>query len=358
MKKIIAMLLALVMVFALCACGAKEEPAAAPAEAPAAAPAETPAEAPADAATYEYPEMTIQFAHVNAIDQPIGVAVDKFAKLINERSGGKITIDVYPASSLYDQNGIYDALSLDNLDMGIGDVSGISNTIPAYGLYALPMLYDSYDTMAKIVDGEVGAALDAMLPEGMNAYALGWGWNGFRNMVTNDPITCSADCKDYLLRSPDIQLYLDTFHTLGFATVTCAWGDCFTAMQSGLVNGVETTTEAIYTQGFYTVGNNVCVSHHMLSIIGPMINANLWESMDEQTQKLFKDTWMEVREEWNAEVIAGEEKYLNLLEEAGANITYLEDADYITELFTPMWEEYAKNGGYEDLLAQAIACMG
>ena len=332
MKKAIALLLALIMVLALCVSAAADD--------------------------VEYPKLKIQFAHINAIDQPIGVAVDKFAKLMNERSGGNITVDVYPAGSLYDQEGIYDAIELGNLDMGIGDVSGIGNRVPAFSLYALPFLYDSYETMAKIVDGEVGAALDAQLEEQMGAIALGWGWNGFRNMVTNDPITCIDDCKNYLLRSPGIDLYLETFKLLGMSPVIIPWGDAFTGMQSGVCDGVETTTEAIYTQGFYTVGNNVCLSRHMLSIIGPMMNKDLWDSLDENTQKLIKDTWMEVRAEWNETVENSEDYYVQLLRDEGCNITVFEDYDKVVELFTPFWKEHAEAGGYTELLDMAIACMG
>ena len=338
MKKnqILALFMVAIMIVALCPCGSFAEA----------------------SGEYEYPVMTLKFAHNNAIDQPIGIGVDKFAQLIKERSNGNITIDVYPASSLYDEAGIYDAIQLGNLDLGYADVSTISNIVPAFGLYALPMLYDSYETMEKIVDGEVGETLDAMLVDGMNAYALGWTWDGFRNIISNDPITCIADCKDYLLRSPGADLYLDTFKTLGFATVIIPWGDCFTGMQSGLCDAVETTTEAIYTQGFYTIGNNFCVSHHMLSIVGPIINNDLWESFDDQTKSLFQECWDEVNA-WERETVASEEnEYTELLRDAGCNITKFTDYDEIVELFKPMWEEYAKNGGYEDLLDAAIACKG
>ena len=353
MKKILALCLALVMIFALCACGQTAAPAASTAPAASAAPSEAPAPAGP-----EYDKVTLKLSHVNAVDQPIGVAVDNFAKLVNERSGGNVTIEVYPASSLYNQEDAYDAIELGNLDMCVADVSGLSNRVPEYGLYALPFLYDSYDTMAKIVDGPVGEALEAKLEEQMGVKALGWVWNGFRNIVSNDPIKSIEDCKNYLLRSPGIDLYLDTFDRMGFTTVIIPWGDAFTGMQSGLCDAVETTTEAIYTQGFYTVGNNVTLSHHMLSIIGPIINLDVWNKLSPDTQQLIMDCWAECRAEDNKIVEAGEDEYTKLLKDAGVNIYTFEDYDKIVELFTPMWEEYATNGGYTDLLEMAISYIG
>ena len=111
MKKLIALVLALVMCFALCACGQSAAPAAT--EAPAAEPAAEPAaDAAADTAAVEYPEMTLKLSHHNAVDQPIHEALTKWATMINEQSGGKITIDIYPAASLYNQTDAQDAVQM------------------------------------------------------------------------------------------------------------------------------------------------------------------------------------------------------------------------------------------------------
>lgn len=77
-------------------------------------------------------------------------------------------------------------------------------------------------------------------------------------------------------------------------------------MQSGLVDGVESGLEAFYTQGFYELGKYVCLSRHMISVIGPVMNADKWNSLDEATQELFTSTWKQCQEELNETVIANE----------------------------------------------------
>ena len=160
MKKLIALVLALVMCFALCACGQSAAPAAT--EAPAAEPA---ADAAADTAAVEYPEMTLKLSHHNAVDQPIHEALTKWATMINEQSGGKITIDIYPAASLYNQTDAQDAVQMGTLDMCLADCSQLSSAVPAFALTAMPFLYDSYETAGKVIFGEVGAQLDQQLDE-------------------------------------------------------------------------------------------------------------------------------------------------------------------------------------------------
>ncbi|MEI3086343.1 MAG: TRAP transporter substrate-binding protein [Oscillospiraceae bacterium] len=285
MKKLIALVLALVMCFALCACGQSAAPAAT--EAPAAEPAAEPAaDAAADTAAVEYPEMTLKLSHHNAVDQPIHEALTKWATMINEQSGGKITIDIYPAASLYNQTDAQDAVQMGTLDMCLADCSQLSSAVPAFALTAMPFLYDSYETAGKVIFGEVGAQLDQQLEDTLNMHAFGWTWNNFRNMITKTPITSLDDCKGYKLRSPGTDLYLNTFNTLGMSPTVVPWNEAYTAMQSGLVDGVESGLEAFYTQGFYELGKYVCLSCHMISVIGPVMNADKWNSLDEATQEL------------------------------------------------------------------------
>lgn len=334
MKKIIALFLTVVMVAALFAC--------------------VQVSAYADEAP-EYDEVTLKFSHINAVDQAIGIACDKFAELVNERSGGKVTIEVYPAGSLYNQEDAYDAIELGNLNMAIADVSGISDRVPAFGIYVLPFLFDSYDALGEVIDGEVGAELDRQLEEQMGAVALGWCWNGCRNFLSKVPIKSIADCENILLRSGAVDIFLDTFATLKFKTVIIPWGDCFSGFQSGVCDAVETTTEALYTQGFYTVGNKVCLSHHILSTIGPIVSGDTWNSLNADTQQLLRDCWAECREMTNETVKNNEDGYVEKLREVGCEITEFDDPQALTDLFTPMWREYAEKGGYTDILDMVLA---
>lgn len=350
MKKIIALLLALTMCFALCACGktTTAEPAA-----PAADP--VPAEAaPTAPAEEDYTEITLQLSHHNAVDQPIGVALDAWAKEVNELTGGKVTIDVYPAASLYSSGDAQDAIIMGTLDMCLGDTSLLSSDEPAYALFSLPFMFDSYEAAEKVVYGEIGQTIDKMMEDNLGVKALGWTWNGFRNMDTKDPITSVADCKGYKLRSPGADIYMDTFKTLGMAPEPISWSECYTAMQSGVVDGVESGLEAFYTQGFYALGNNICLSRHMLSIIGPVINVEKWNSLNEKTQQLLLDTWAKYQAELDATVIAGEESYQEKLEAEGCNITTFENRQELIDLFTPYWSKNAEAGGYTELLNQTL----
>ena len=227
----------------------------------------------------------------------------------------------------------------------------------AYTLTCLPFLFDSYDTAGEVLYGDVGQKLDSLAEEQLGIVPLGWTWNGFRSMCTKTPIRTVADCKNYKLRSPGAQIYLDTFETLGMSPTVVPWSEAYTAMQSGMVDGIESGLEAFYTQGFYTLGNNICLSHHMISIIGPIINADKWNSLSPDTQKLMKDTWAECQGDLNQKVIDGENSYEQKLKDAGCTITEFEDRQELIDLFTPYWTKSAESGGYTDLLNDTLAIV-
>lgn len=344
MKRTLALILALVMSIALCACGNTQQ-------------ANTPDpgtdSSDTDTST-EYNEVTLRLSHPNSIDQPIGKAFDNFAALVSERSGGKVTVDVYPSSSLYNNEDAQAAIQLGNLDMCLLDTSVLANDLSTYSLYSLPFLYDSYATLDAVVNGDIGAEIDELAEEQLAIVPLGWGWNGVRNMCTNDSISSLADCKNDKLRSPGADIYIDTFELLGMSPTVIPWGDCYTAMQSGVVNGVETTTEAIYTQGFASLGGNVCLSRHMFSVVGLAINKDKFDSLNETTQQLLRECWIECRDELNAIVEGEEDGYIQKIKDEGCNVTEFSDRDAIVEIFTPFWQEMAENGGYTDQINEVM----
>ncbi|NLI20579.1 MAG: TRAP transporter substrate-binding protein [Clostridiales bacterium] len=304
-----------------------------------------------------YDTVTLQLSHHNAVDQPIHEALTKWAAMLSEQSGGAVTIDIYPAASLYSSGDAQDAVLMGTLDMCLGDTSLMSSNVPAYALFSLPFLINSYDTAAQIVYGEVGRQIDQIMADTVGAVALGWTWNGFRNMCTTKPITSVADCKGLKIRSPGADIYLDTFNTLGMSPNVISWSEAYTAMQSGIVEGVESGLEAFYTQGFYTLGNNICLSRHMLSIIGPVISAKVWGGLSADTQQLMKDTWAVCQAELNEKVIGNEDGYQQKLADAGCNITQFENRDEVVALFTDYWTQAAEKASATDLLATIMGIV-
>lgn len=158
--------------------------------------AENSEEKSSDTASGNFSEVTLKLSHHNATDQPIHESLTKWADMVNKKTGGKVTIDIYPAASLYSSEDAMAACEEGALDMCLGDTSIISNDFSKYALYSLPFLIDTYDHADQIINGDIGQKLDKELTESTNLVPLGWTWNGFRNICSTKPITSVADCKN------------------------------------------------------------------------------------------------------------------------------------------------------------------
>ena len=298
---------------------------------------------------------TLKFGHQMAVGHSTDVAVNNWAELVEEASDGRIIIDIYPANQLGSIQEMQEACRLGTLDICLGDPSMLSNLQPEYGLLALPFIFDGYESAAAVYDGEVGQALAELLATENNMRPLGFFWNGMRCFVTKDPLISLADCENYKLRSPEAQIYLDTFTLLGMNPTPVAWADVYTSIQTGVVNGTDTTPESVLNLEFHKIAPYINASNHMLSTIGPCINEDVWQSMSEEDQQILIDCFAIVLEEQREGAVSLDAEIYEELEADDATITEFSDKEEIVEIFTSYWTEYATENDCLDLLEKIIA---
>ncbi len=310
------------------------------------------------AATEPQKVIEISLAHANAIDQPIGRYADEFAKKVNEESKGHIHITVYPASQLGNMVDLMDNLSNGLQDMCIIDVGNLDAYKPAYAMVSLPMIISNWDQAAKILDSDQAKQMNEELASESNMRIMGWWWNGFRNMCSKVEIRKVSDFKGVKFRSPGSEVYLTMFNLLGAKPTSIPWGETYSAMQSGIVDGMETVTEALITQSFYKLGKYILLTRHIFSCNAPAISEKLWQSLSKEDRALMQRCMDEVTAEIRAEVIASETGYIDQLENSGNVVVHFDDQrDELLSLFKPYWNEYAKKHNCQDFLDFIISCQ-
>jgi len=356
MKKVLAMLLALCMIFALCACGAKEE---APAAAPAAPAEEAPAAAPAEeAAPAEVIELRL--SSDNAPTDPICNAMYLWSDAVKEATNGGLIITVYPSAQLGDAESAHQACELGSIDIVQGDTGVISNWVPDYGLTALPFIVANYEQgEIMFYESDIVDNMDAKLLDEFGMRALGWGWNGFRQFTASSDITSIESCKNIKMRCPQIEIYIAMYEALGMNPTIVSWNDAYTAIQSGLAEGLCCPAQAIYDNGFHKLTKSVCRSNHMLNVCGPIINEKVYQSLPAEYQTILQDEWIKVRDEYLNPTVAGtEDEYFAKFEAEGCTVTEFDDKDALIALFQPIWESEAEKNGYTDSLMALYEALG
>lgn len=298
----------------------------------------------------------IKLAHENSVDQPIHRYSQMFADKVKEYSDGRINVTVYPAGQLGNMTDLTTNVSLGIMDMCIIDNANLIDYIPAYSLPSLPMMINSYEQAEKVFDSDYAEALTERMADEYNIRILDWWWNGFRNMCCKKPIRQIADFQGVKFRSPGLDNYLEMFELLKASPTVIPWGDTYSGMQTGIVDGMETTTEAIYSQSFYNLGKYVIMTRHIFTANAPVISESLWDSLSEEDQQIIQRAMDEATAALREEVKNSEDHYIELLEEQDCEIIELSDGDKLVDLFTPYWAEFAAQNDAEDFLDFIISC--
>ncbi|MDK2860476.1 MAG: TRAP-type transport system periplasmic protein [Sphaerochaeta sp.] len=283
----------------------------------------------------------IKLAHENSVDQPIHRYSEMFAKKVAEYSEGRIKVTVYPAGQLGNMTDLTTNVSLGLVDMCIIDNANLINYLPEYSLPSLPMMISSWDQAEKVFDSDYANELNKKLAEEHNIHILGWWWNGFRNMCSTKPINSISDFKGIKFRSPGYDNYLAMFELLGAKPTVIPWGETYSSMQTGIVDGMETTTEAIYSQGFYTLGNHIILTRHIFTANAPVIGEKLWNSLSAADQAILQKAMDESTAALRKEVKDAEDGYLEKLRATGCDVVELKDSDKLVDVFVPYWTEFA-----------------
>jgi C4-dicarboxylate-binding protein DctP len=300
--------------------------------------------------------MEIKLAHENSVDQPIHRYSQVFADKVNKYTEGRIHVTVYPAGQLGNMTDLTTNVSLGLMDMCIIDNSNLINYIPEYSMPSLPMMITSWSQAEKVFDSDQVGALNERMAQEHNIRIMDWWWNGFRNMCSSKPINKIADFKGVKFRSPGLDNFLTMFNLLAAKPTVIPWGETFSGFQTGIVDGMETTTEAIYTQSFYTLGKYIIMTRHLFSSNAPVINEELWKSIPEKDQILMQKAMDEATMELRKEVIASESDYIAKLKQSGNVVSELQDKEELPKIFIPYWNSFAQKNNSTDFMNFIIAC--
>lgn len=271
----------------------------------------------------------------------------KFKEIVEEKTNGQIVVETYHSSQLGDDRTMTEALQLGSQEVTIPSTAPLVNFVPEFAVFDFPFLFPSEEVADKVLDGEVGQKFLGML-EDQNLVGLAYWENGFRD-VTNSvrPIATAADFKGLKLRTMENQVHLEAFQALGANPAPMAFGELFTAMQQGTVDGQENPYATINLQKFYEVQDYVSNTHHIYSPFVFLMSKPFFDGLTEEQQKIVKDAAVEAGK-FNRKL--NRETNAKSLEELQANgMTYTEITPEaraeMKELVQPVIDKYADQVG-------------
>ena len=251
--------------------------------------------------------IVIKFSHVAAADTPKGQAAEQFKKLAEERTGGKVKVEIYPNSMLYKDKEELEALQLGSVQM-LAPVPGKFGPIglAEFEAFDLPYLFPDLESLHKVYNGPVGAGmLKKMETRGLVGLAF-WD-NGFRVMSANKPIHTPADMKGLKMRINSSKVNAAIMKSVGAIPQTMAFSEVYQALDTGVVDGTEGPLSNLYTQKQYEVQKHVTLTFHTISNYVVVANKKFWDGLPPDIRKTLESA-MKDATKYNDQVSAKDEQ--------------------------------------------------
>ena len=221
----------------------------------------------------------IKFSHVVAVNTPKGKGADYFKKLAEERTNGKVKVEVYPNSSLFKDGEEMEALQLGSVQMLAPSVSKFGPLgAREFEIFDLPFLFDSYDDLHKVTDGPIGKALFKKL-ESKGITGLAYWVNGFKDMSANKALRKPEDMKGLKMRIQSSKVLESEMRAFGALPQVMAFSEVYQAMQTGVVDGSENPPSNFYTQKMYEVQKYLSLTDHGVIEYAVIVNKKFWDGL-------------------------------------------------------------------------------
>jgi len=235
----------------------------------------------------------IKFSHVVAADTPKGKAAEHFAKLANDKTQGKVKVEVYANSTLYKDKEEMEALQLGSVQMLAPSLAKFGPLgVKEFEVFDLPYIFDDYDQLHTVTQGPVGKGLlDKLAPKGILGLAF-WD-NGFKVMSANKPLVEVKDFRGQKMRIQSSKVLEAQMKALGAVPQVMAFSEVYQALQTGVVDGTENPPSNLYTQKMYEVQKYVTNSNHGYLGYAVIVNKAFWEGLPEDIRKALDEAMAE-----------------------------------------------------------------
>lgn len=303
----------------------------------------------ASPALAQFQERTIRVSNGVAEEHPVGDGVRAMTQCMADKSEGKMKLTAFWSGALGGDLDATQALRSGTQEMVITSTSPLVGILPALGVFDLPFLFADEKEADAILDGEFGSYVSEMMPE-VGLVNLAYWENGFRNLTNSQRAVAGVDdIKGLKVRVMQNNIFLDSFQNLGANAVPMAFGEVFTALETGAIDGQENPVVTIDTSKFSEVQDYLTLSRHAYTPFMVLYSKPLWDQLSADEQKVLQDCAIVGRDVQRKASRELGEKSLANVKEAGMEVTELtpEAQAEMREAVKPVYEKHAATIGQE-----------
>lgn len=297
--------------------------------------------------------VVLRLAETHPQDYPTTRGDYEFARLVKERSNGRIVIEVYPGSQLGQEKAVIEQVQFGAIDITRVSVSPVAAFVPKLNAFQMPYLYRDADHMWNVLNGDIGKALLASL-EPFGFIGLGWFEGGSRNFYNSKrEIKTPADLKGLKIRVQESELMMGLVSAFGANPTPMAFGEVYSGLQTGVIDGAENNWPSYFSTSHYEVAKYFTLDEHTRVpeiIVGSKISLGRLSKAD---QELIRQAARDAVEFQKKEWAKYEQLSIDKVKAGGSQITYVADKAPWIALMAPLYAKQSKE--VQDLVKQIQA---
>ncbi len=292
-------------------------------------------------------KIALRLGHVLAPSHPYHLGSLRFAELVGKKTGGTIEIQVFHSSQIGSERDLSEGLQLGTVDLAIAPGT-IALFLPKMGVFDLPFIFRDRPHAYKVLDGPIGQQVAAELPK-KGLMLLAYWENGFRQITNSKrPILKASDLVGLKLRTPENRVQVAMFKEWGANVTSMSFGELFTALQQGTVDGQENPLAIIYTSKLSEVQKYLSLSSHMYMPAHLLISEKTRGRLSPEGLKAVQEAAIEARDYERNLIAESDTKLVDELKKVGMRVNDVDKASFMGGA-KKVWETFGPQFG-PDLL--------
>ncbi|MGM8365987.1 TRAP transporter substrate-binding protein [Virgibacillus sp. W0181] len=301
-------------------------------------------------------EHVIKLGHVTREDTAYAIGVKKFAELVEEKTDGEVTVEIYPNGELGSNPELLEQLQQGTIGAMIPSVAILSAFTDKTLMLDLPYLFKNNEVAEHILDGPIGTEILESV-EDSGIIGVGWFDQGWRHLFANEKVEKPADMEGLKFRILETPVHVDFMKSLGASGTNIAFTELFTALEQGVVDGAENPYTNIYLNGYAEVSPYITESQHIYDALPMLISKVVWDKLSEEQQEEVREAAQEASDFERDLVIEKDEEIKQEILESGENeiveLTDEERAEFAEIVRDALYDKWAPEIG-DDLLQRTL----
>tara|TARA_R100000908_G_scaffold56123_1_gene31478 strand:+ start:9130 stop:10140 length:1011 start_codon:yes stop_codon:yes gene_type:complete len=285
---------------------------------------------------------TIRLAHALSTSHPVHIGMERMAKLVGEKSDGQLEIVIFPSQQLGSERETLELLQIGSIGMTKVSSAALENFVPELRVYSLPYLFQNDEHVLEVLNGEIGREL---LLAGEDYWLRGLTYYdaGYRSFYTvNKPVESPEDLQGQKIRVMESQMSVNMVRELGGSPTPISWGELYTALQQGVVDGAENNPPSFLASRHYEVAKYYSLDEHLMLPDLLLISTLQWNNLSEQEQQWVQES-ADSSAAYQRQVWAeAEEEAMEIVQEAGVEVIYPDKEPFI-EMTRPIYDSFKES---------------